>query len=178
MKKYLIIFSAGLIGLASCSDKKESGGMSETTKKNLEAHHAISKAFETKDFSKIGDYIATDAVDYSGEMGPVRGLDSIKATFERMSAMMTQNKHEILKELADDEYVMSWMKFTGVCNVDMPEMNMKKGQPINTQSIEMSQYKDGKAIAHWTFMEPGEVMKMMGMDKMPPPATDNKTDTT
>lgn len=178
MKKYLFILPAVLIGLASCSDKKESGGMSEAAKKNLEAHRAVSMAFQTKDFSKVGDYIAVDAVDYAGEMGPVRGLDSIKASFEQMSAMMTETKHETVKELADDEYVMAWMKFSGTCNMDIPSMNMKKGDKINTEAIEVSQYKDGKVIAHWTFMQPGELMKMMGMDKMPPPPpTENKTDT-
>jgi ketosteroid isomerase-like protein len=177
MKKLLFILSAGMLTLNACSDKKESGGMSETAKKNLETHRAVSKAFETKDFSKISDYIAADAVDYSGEMGPVRGIDSIKASFEKMSAMMSENKHETIKELADDEYVMAWMKFSGVCTMDMPEMGMKKGQAINTEAIEVSQYKDGKVIAHWTFMQPGEVMKMMGGATMPPPA-ENKTDTT
>lgn len=177
MKKVLFILTAGAtIFLSSCSSKKEEGGMSEKAKKNLEAHRGVSKAFETKDFSKIGDYIAADAIDYAGEMGPVKGLDSIKASFEKMSAMMTDTKHETIKEIADDEYVMAWMKFSGTCNVDMPEMGMKKGQAINTEAIEVSQYKDGKVIAHWTFMQPGEVMKMMGMGngQMPPAPADNK----
>jgi hypothetical protein len=41
-------------------------------------------------------------------------------------------------------------------------------------SIEVSKYKDGKAIEHWNFMEMREVMKMMA-----PPASNNmnRTDT-
>ena len=170
MKKYLLLLVAGAgVFLVSCSGKsetksenKESGGLSGTAQKNLEIHRAVSKAFETKDFSKLNEYFAADAVDYAGEMGPVKGIDSIIASFKAMSEMMSDNKHETIAELANDEYVMAWMKFSGVCNVDMPQMGMKKGQSINTEAIEVSQYKDGKAIAHWTFMQPGEVMKMMG----------------
>jgi ketosteroid isomerase-like protein len=95
----------------SCNDHK--GGLSPAAQKNLEAHHAIAKMFETKDFSKIGDYIAADAVDHAGEHGDVKGLDSIKAQFEKWSASADDAKAESIKDLADDEYVMGWMRFTG-----------------------------------------------------------------
>lgn len=149
--------------------------MSEQAKKNLETHRSVAKMFETKDFSKAAEYFAADAVDYSGE-APVKGADSIKASLEKMSAMMTDNKHETIKELVDDEYVMAWMKFSGTCTVDAPEMGMTKGQKISSEALEVSQYnKDGKVFAHWTFMQPGDVMKMMG-GGAPPPQPDAKTD--
>ena len=47
--------------------------------KNLDVAHAINKAIETGDVSKLGDYIAVDGVDHSGEKGEVKGLDNIKA---------------------------------------------------------------------------------------------------
>jgi hypothetical protein len=175
MKKFLFLLSSASIFLfSSCSSKKEEGGMSDKAKKNLETHRAVSKAFETKDFSKLGDYFAADAIDYAGEMGPTKGIDSIKAAFEQMSQMMSENKHETIKELADDDYVMAWMKFSGICNMDYPSMGMKKGQPINTEAIEVSQYKDGKVIAHWTFMQPSEFMKMMGGGQAPTAPVETK----
>jgi ketosteroid isomerase-like protein len=184
MKKLLLILSSGtVLFLSSCASKSEAGagGMSEQARKNLETNRAISKMFETKDFSKATDYFAADAVDYAGMNGPVKGPDSIKASLENMAAMMTDTKHEVVRELADDEYVMSWMKFSGTCNVDAPEMGMIKGQKINTEAIEVSQYnKEGKAIAHWTFMQPSELMKMMpqqGPPMVDPNATQPKKDT-
>jgi hypothetical protein len=171
MKKLLFILTSGtMFFFYSCASKSEveGGGLSERAKKNLETNRTISKMFETKDFSKAAEYFAADAVDYAG-MTPVKGADSIKASLERMAAMMSDTKHEVVKELADDEYVMSWMKFSGTCNMDMPEMGMTKGQKINTEAIEVSQYnKEGKAIAHWTFMQPAEVMKMMPGHTTPP----------
>ena len=161
MKKYLFILITGLFILVSCSDKKESGGMSEKAKKNLESHREIANMFETNDFSKIGDYIAVDAVDYA-EGRPIKGLDSIKASFMKMDEMAGDMKNEPIREMADDEYVMAWLRFTGTMN----------GTAFTTDAVEVSQYnKDSKVIAHWTFMQPADAMKMMPpttSDKMPP----------
>ena len=178
MKKLFIIFSAGFICLlTSCNGKKEDGGMSDKAKKNLDAHHAISKMFETRDFSKLGDYIATDAVDHAGT-GDVKGLDNIKAELEGMSKMMTDDKMEILKEMADDEYVMSWGKESGKMNVD--EMGMKAGDHYTWNIIEVAKFKDGKATEHWSFMSMADMMKMMPpMDhKMDNKMMDNAKDST
>lgn len=156
----------------SCSDKKEDGGMSDAAKKNLDAMHGVSKTFETKDFSKLGDYIAEDAVDHAGENGDVVGLANIKAEFEKMTANWDNMKSEVIKEFADDEYVISWMRFTGTTKID--QMGMKAGQSYDSKAIEVSKFKDGKAVEHWTYMEPAEMMKMMGGGPPPPPAMDNK----
>lgn len=161
--------------LTSCSSKKEGGGMSETAKKNLEANNAIIKTFETGDWSKIGDYIAQDVVDHAGPKGDIVGLDSLKAYFGQMSQMMTNMKNEIKKTLADDEYVMCWVNGSATAKVDIPEMGMKAGDVHSGNSVEVSRFKDGKAVEHWSFMDVNDMMKMMGGgatnmdDKVPPP---------
>src|SRR5471030_1330887 len=113
MKKLLLAMPVALcIGLVSCSDKG-GGGMSDAAKKNLDAMHAIQKMFETKDFSKVGDYMADSSVDHNGMNGDVKGLAAIKDQLVKMGAMTEGDKTEIIKELADDEYVMSWGRYTG-----------------------------------------------------------------
>ncbi len=161
MKKFLFILSAvATIFLVSCKSKDSGGGgMSDTTKKNVDAMHAISHMFETGDWSKVGDYIAADAVDHAGMSGDVKGLDSIKAMFAMMSKSMSNMKNVVVKELADDDYVMSWMKESGKMNVDM--MGMKAGQDYTMNAIELSKFKDGKSTDHWSFIFTGDVMKMM-----------------
>lgn len=174
MKKFLFITSALCLGLLiSCSDKKDNDdGMSETAKKNLDAHHAIVKMFESADWSKCGDYIAADAVDHGGSPtgGDIVGLDSIKANFDKMGMMMGDMKNKVVKELADDDYVMSWMEQSSTAKVDMPEWGMKKGQTSTYNSIEVSKYKNGKITDHWSFMSPADMMKMMGGASQMPPA--------
>ena len=160
MKKYLSMLAVAVVCCClSCNNKNE-GGISATAQKNLDAMHAISHSFETKDFSKLGDYIAADAVDHSGDKGDIKGLDSMKAEFTREEAQMGDQKSEIIKELADDKYVMSWMHYTSVMKTD--GMGHKAGDTIDMKVLEVAKFADGKAVEHWAFMEPGDVMKMMG----------------
>lgn len=182
MKKYSFLFTAFLLlALASCESKKEAGATSDVAKKNIEANNAILKMFETGDWSKVGDYIANDAVDYAGEKGPIRGLDSIKAYFNEMSAVMTNMKNDVIKTLADDEYVMSWMKGSATAKVDIPSWGMKAGDTHTASSVEVSKFKDGKVIEHWSFMDAADMSKMMEsmMGGQTPPVDDTpKKDTT
>ena len=171
MKRYLLIIAAASVCLLSACKSKDSGGMSEKAKKNLEAHHAVSKMFETGDFSKLGDYIATDAIDHTGMKGEVIGLDSIKAAFAMYMSMMSDMKSETVKELADDDYTFEWVKQTWVAKVD--DMGMKAGDKGNMEAIEVTKFKDGKASDHWTFISYTDMVKMMGGQQ--PPKEDDKT---
>ena len=140
-------------------------GPSPKTKANLDAMHGIQQSFDKKDFSKLGDYIAEDAVDHAGDNGDIKGLSNMKIEFEKMSANNIDPKTEIIKELADEEYVMSWLRFTGT--LKNAQMGLKAGEKYNMKAIELSKFKNGKAIEHWTFMEPAEMMEIMF--KMQPP---------
>ena len=166
MKKLLFVISAGFFCfLTSCSDKKETGGMSDAAKKNLDAVHGVNKAFDTKDFSKLGDYIAEDCIDHAGEHGDIKGLANMKAEFEKMVAGQENAKTEVIKELADDEYAMVWQRYTGTLKTD--QMGKKAGDTYDMTAVEVIKFKDGKATEHWSFMQPSDMMKMMP----PPPAT-------
>lgn len=167
MKKVLfsILTLSCLILFIGC---KNEGGLSAAAKKNIEAQHGVIKCFDTKDFSKLGDYIAEDFIDHAGQNGEIRGLANAKAEFEKMSETLANNKSEILVELANDEYVMTWIRFTGTLAID--NMGKKAGDSYDMTSLEVSKFKDGKAIEHWVFMDPAEMMKMMGASVPAAPA--------
>ena len=55
---------------------------------------------------------------------------------------------------------------------EFPDMGMPKG-PYDMKAIEVVRFKDGKAAEHWSYMEPAEVMKMMG-GQQPPMKMDDK----
>ena len=169
MKKLSFAFSAVIVCLLmSCADSKTESGTSEKAKKNLENSKAIAKMFEAKDFSKAGDYIATDAVDHAGPMGPVKGLDSMLAMFKQFTEMTTDAKNEIVQGLSDDDYSMMWLKQSWTAKVDDPMMGMKAGDKGNMESIEVCKHNaDGKITDHWSFMSMGDVMKMMPQQAMP-----------
>jgi len=165
MKKFLFptIMIAFSCIFVSCNNANSGSGMSDKAKKNLENAQAIAKMFESSDWSKTGDYIAADAVDHANPEGEVKGLDSIKASFAKMNTMMGDFKNEVVKELADDDYVFQWMKETATAKI--PFMGMKAGERKTFSVIEVSKFNaDSKVSEHWTFMDMTAMMSMMPKD--------------
>jgi predicted SnoaL-like aldol condensation-catalyzing enzyme len=164
MKKILFAVSAGLLCICiSCNNEKTEAKGSAAAQKNLDVSHIVNKAFETGDVSAIDSAVASDFVGHS-ERGDMN-RDSLKAMITMMHATNKDMKMEMIKELADDDYVMSWMRFTGTSD---GSMGMAKG-PYDMQAMEVEKLKDGKIVEHWEFMTMQEMMKMMqqpGMDKM------------
>lgn len=170
MKKLFSLFSAiCLCFLLSCNSSDSGSKTNEQAQKNLDAMHAVNKMFETGDYSKIADYIDSNAVDHAGMKGDVVGLDSIKAEFAMFGTMMGNMKSETVKEMADSNYVMAWMKQSGTMKMD--GMGMKAGQNFNLEAIEVAKFKDGKSTDHWTFINYTDMMKMM---PPPPPMKEDK----
>lgn len=158
MKKYLPAISACLLIFCfSCNNemkKNDSPGISEKARKNLEASHVISEAFGSGDPSKIDSVVAEDFVDHTdrGDMG----RDSLKAAIKAVHAANEDMKMELIREIADDDYVFSWMRFTGTSKGTM----MPPG-PYDMKAMQVIRFRDGKAVEHWEFMEIREMMKMM-----------------
>ncbi|HEV8270974.1 MAG TPA: ester cyclase [Chitinophagaceae bacterium] len=174
MKKlFFILTIASVSSLISCNS--DSGGMSATAKKNKEVNEAITKAYESGDFSKMGDYIAADAVDHASETGgDIKGLDNIVAEMKKYHDQMPDMKSETFRTMADDEYVMTWSKTSGTAKTD--GMGMKAGQTMSMTSVDVAKFKDGKAVEHWIFMDPGEMMKMMMPQNQMPMTNPTSTD--
>ena len=143
--------------LIACNS--DSGGMSATAKKNKEVNTAIMKAYEAGDYSKMGDYIAADATDHGSYIGDVKGLDSIVAAMKKYHEQMNQTRTEVIKEMADDEYVIVWSKVSGTAKIDM--LGMKAGQAYTMNGVDIAKFKDGKAVEHWIFMDPKDIAQMM-----------------
>jgi predicted SnoaL-like aldol condensation-catalyzing enzyme len=167
MKKILLAVSAAsLCFLISCNnDKTTTASSSETTstqaQKNLDASHIVTKAFETGDASQIDSAVAADFVDHN-EHG-TGNRDSLKAMVGMVKKMDPNGKMETEKEFADDDYVFSLIHFTGTSN---GTMGMPAG-PYDFREIEVVRFKDGKAVEHWAYIQPTDMMKMM-----PQPAPD------
>jgi predicted ester cyclase len=175
MKQILSLFAIGLaFSLISCgsdekSEKKEGDTMMSEKKdnsmveKNLAAVHIVNKAFETGNVSTIDSAVASDFVDHT-DQGDKKGSDSLKTMITMVHKDFPDQKMEIIKEVADDEYVFSLNRYTGTSN---GQMGMPKG-PYDMKAIEVVKFKNGKAVDHWSYMQPGDVMKMMGpqMGKM------------
>jgi len=159
MKKVLFAAFAGLFLLASCNDKPpvEESKNNSKTYKNIEASRAVSKAFGSGDVTGIDSVVSDKFVDHT-DRGDV-GRDSLKAMIKMVNATNKDMKMEVLKELGDDDYVFTWMRFTGTSDGTIMHVG-----PYNMTGMQVVRCEDGKIVEHWEFMEPREMMKMM-----PPP---------
>lgn len=171
MKKIFFAALAGLICFCiSCDSKTESAsGNNDKAQKNIAASDAISKAFETGDVSKIDSVVSADFVDHT-DHGDKKGADSLKAMVKFFYSNFKDTKAEKIREVADGDHVWSWMHYTGT---SVGSAAMAKG-PYDIKGIEITKFKDGKAVEHWGFMDMQDMMKMM---PPPPPPQENKMDT-
>ncbi len=178
MKKILLAVSAGLVCFCySCTNKPatstETAATNLQAQKNLEVNHTVSKAFETGDVSGLDSVISADFVDHT-DRGDKKGVDSLKAMVNFVHANFKDMKMETIKEVADDDYVFSWMRYTGTSD---GTMGMPKG-PYDWNVIETTKMRDGKAVEHWSFIDMREMAKMMqsmpGASKMNPADTSKK----
>ena len=156
----LIAFVTSLAACNTSTTPAPAPAIDSTAQRNLAANNAVNKAIETGDVSNLGDYIASDAIDHSGEHGDVIGIDSIKKALAPLHKMATNDlKMEVVKELADSEYVFQWVRTTGTAATK--EMGVPIGSKFSVTMISVSKFKNGKATEHWEFMQPAEMMKMM-----------------
>ena len=174
MKKTLFLAFAGLLCIcASCNNPdtttttagdNDNKAMEE---KNLAASNVVMKAFQTGDVSGIDSVIADDFVDHT-DMGDKKGKDSVKAMVHFVHTNFPDMKFDKVRDVTDGDFVYQWVTYTGTSD---GSMEMPKG-PYKMNSIEVSKFKDGKAVEHWAFVDMQDMAKMMP----PPPPEMNKMD--
>jgi len=150
----VLLFFAMACNNAS-SDISESKKSNPAAEKNLASQRIVTDAFQSGDASKIDSAVASDFVGHSehGDMG----RDSLKAMISVMKKQYPDLKMDVLKEVGDDEYVFTLIRMSGTSN---GQMGMPAG-PYDFHSLEVSKFKDGKAVEHWSYMQPKEMMAMM-----------------
>ena len=165
MKRIFISAIAGL--LCICTSCNDSTPVTTTTadttdnskaegQKNLAASDAVMKAFQTGDASALDSVIADDFVDHT-DRGDMKGRDSLKSMVNFAHTHFPDMKFEKVRDVADGDYVYSWITSSGTSD---GSMGMPKG-PYKMSSIELSKFRDGKAVEHWSFMDSQDMAKMM-----------------
>ena len=114
------------------------------------------KAFQTGDASALDSVIADDFVDHT-DRGDMKGRDSLKSMVKFAHTHFPDMKFEKVRDVADGDYVYSWITSSGTSD---GSMGMPKG-PYKMSSIELSKFRDGKAVEHWSFMDAQDMAKMM-----------------
>lgn len=170
-----VLFAAATVCscfLLSCSNGGNNATANSQEEKNKMVIHDVYQGIETGDLSKFSG-IADDAIDHMGPKGTeIIGGDNIKKMLADMHNHMKDLKIEVISEAANNDYVFTLSHMTGVCTDST--MGMHTGMAMDSRSVDVVKFKDGKAVEHWGYMDPNEMMKMMQM--MPP--ANNKMDST
>ena len=170
MKKNLSLFLAICVGfLVSCSNKNESGSTARAD--NLALVKNIREAIDSAQWDKLDQYIAPDAIDHDGDQGYIKGRDSIKMMIKEWHTMADE-KITIIRELADDDYVMTWVDSKG--KYLTAGQGHKPGDPFAAELMDISKISNGKVVEHWMMMTPADVMKMMASTTAPAIQTDKE----
>lgn len=166
MKK-LFLASACIIicFLMSCNQStpaaNSTNAQAQTNKANtLEVY----KAVETGDVSKLGDIIDKDAIDHSGDSGDIKGIDAIKKNLADIHNHFTDLKIESIADATDGDYNFDLNRTTGTTKE--AGMGMPANSKFDMTSVDVVKIKDGKAIEHWNYADPKDIMKMMQGMKM------------
>ncbi len=183
MKKLFFAATSALVLFCiSCKDTTDtttSTSSSSQNETNLAKNREVYKAMETGDVTKIKDYIDKDAVDHGGNPDgtDLKGGDSIVAMLGKVRSGFSDLKMEVLADAVNGDYLFSLNHLTGTTN-STPVWGMPANTKIDSKSVDVIKLKDGKATDHWGFMDPKEMMAMMGGNKMDPKMDHSKMDTT
>ncbi len=161
MKQIFFIAFSGLLCLTSCNtgttttaDNNDDNKAKK--EKNLAASDVVMKAFQTGDVSGLDSVIADDFVDHT-DRGDMKGRDSLKSMVKFVHSNFSDMKFDKVRDVTDGDYVYTWVNYSGTSD---GTMGIPKG-PYKMGTIELSKFKDGKAVEHWSFVDMQDMMKMM-----------------
>jgi predicted SnoaL-like aldol condensation-catalyzing enzyme len=161
MKKVLFTAAiAMLCFLISCNDKEtKTNSDSDKQAENKANFEMIYHALETGDVSKLDSIIDKDIVDHGNPMGDVKGIDSVKKWFVDFHNVTKDVKVKSIAHATNGDYAFDWSRMTGTFTA--PYMGMPAG-PFDMTSLDVVKLKDGKAVEHWSYMDPKDMIKMEG----------------
>lgn len=156
MKKLFL----SIVGILFCVwfSSAQRNTMAEKNNANtLEVYRAI----ETGDFSKLDQIIDQNVIDHAGPHGDMVGLDSTKVMFQEMHDHISNLKMEPIANATGGDYHFNLVRMTGTTNSDY--MGIPANTPIDVTSVNVIKIRNGKAVEHWRYSDPHDMMRMMEM---------------
>ncbi len=172
MKKFLFsIATAILCFFVSCKDNDtaETSNTHSNNEKNIANNKEVYRAMETGDVSRLDSIIDKDIIDH-GDMGDIKGIDTLKRMFSQMHNRVKNLKMESIAEATSGDYHFAYVRMRGTTND--ASMGIPAGTEMDMTGIDLVKIKDGKAVEHWGFTQGRDMMKMMSMDPNMKPCMD------
>ncbi len=160
MKKLFLISSCIILCfLMGCKDSTTTTNSNSTQEINKANSQKIAKAIETGDVSGIDSLFDKDFVDHSGPNGDIKGVDSLKAYFTMIHSHVPDVKITSIANATDGDYNFDLNRMTGTTNSEF--MGMPANYKFDMTGVDVVKLKNGKAVEHWGYADPKDMMKMM-----------------
>lgn len=147
--------------ISACTDASKTEVATTTTvaETNKSNSNMVNRAIESGDISRLDSVIDVNFVDHM-EGREVKGLDSVKKMLGDMHNHFSNLKMETISNATDGDYNFGLIRMTGTTTDGM--MGFAANTPVNMMSVEVIKVNSaGKAIEHWSFVDPADMMKMM-----------------
>ncbi|MEO6537940.1 MAG: nuclear transport factor 2 family protein [Ferruginibacter sp.] len=161
MKKLFSPLAIVILLINACTDgsKTEVATTTTTAETNKTNSNTVNRAIENGDVSKLDSVIDVNFVDHM-EGREVKGLDSAKKMLGDIHNHFANLKMETISNATDGDYNFGLIRMTGTATDGI--MGFAANTPVDMMSVEVIKLNTaGKAIEHWSFVEPADMMKMM-----------------
>lgn len=169
MKKALLLMLGAMLFI-SCGEKKDPAA--ETRAKNIEAFKGFDAAMQSGKLNDLDKYCDANFIEHTPAPGQKPGLAGLKEMYPQWKAAWPDMKWEYTTIAADGDYVLAHYRMSGTNTgpfMGMPPTNKK----MDITGVDVTKFKDGKGIEHWSYMEEMKMMTQMGLmdpsKMMPPP---------
>jgi predicted ester cyclase len=177
-KLFYVLLVSGIVCLYSCTPKTDMAhdGRHAMEEKNKAAMMKVQDAFATGS-TNIDEYVAENMVEHTPDPNiKTQGREGLKEMITMVHTAYPDGKMEVIKMVADSDYVIAHFRMTGMNSGPwgtMPATN--KSMDVN--GVDIVRFENGKGVEHWGYFEEMKMMTQLGL--MPPmDATQMAPDTT
>src|SRR5206468_11398420 len=120
----------------------------------------IYKAIETGNTAGIDTLFAENFIEHNAPDGrEIKGRDSLMAMFRTMHNQFRDLKFNLISNAYDNGYLLTMVRVTGITT--QSGMGMPADTKFDTHNIDVVRFVNGKAVEHWEYDRPQDVMKWM-----------------
>ena len=159
-KKFLIAFLALFLIGSGLSFAGENEGNAAIMKK------FYNEVANMGNMAMIDELISDSFMEHEQVPGGAQGKDAVKGWFTMLHSGMPDVKFTIIDMVAHGDKVWTYYKMTGTQSGEFMGMPAS-GKKIEVNGVDIVQFKDGKAIAHWGVSQDLQMMQQLGMIPMP-----------
>lgn len=149
----IAFFFCGIALLYACSNDEQQAAENILPARHKAIALKFYDVFRTGDVHALDTLVSDDFVDHADTRD--QGRDSLQEFIQTVYARSGGIKLEVLRQVADSNYVFSWLRYTNNDSVPSKIQRM--------QSVGVALFRDGQIIEHWEFAHVQDLVRVGGL---------------